>query len=111
VLIGVIDNGDGGSSNTVVAFTAIANSSADFNGDGQVNGADFIVLQRNLGKTIGAQHAEGDADRDGDIDSADLNLWKAHHGGASIQPLPEPTAAIQSLAALAVLAFFRRPAR
>jgi hypothetical protein len=103
VLIGVVDNGDGVSGNTIVSFTATANSSADFNGDGQVDGADFLAVQRNLGKTNGAQHSEGDADRDGDIDAADLDCWKTHNGAAPVHPLPEPTAAIQAIAAFAAL--------
>jgi hypothetical protein len=109
-LIGVVDNGDGVSGNTIVSFTAKANASADFNGDGKVDGADFLALQRNVGKAIGAQHSEGDADRDGDVDAADLNYWKAHNGGASVHPLPEPTAAIQFFTLIGAICFLRRDA-
>jgi hypothetical protein len=118
VLLGVVDDGFNGSSdtdpqsnNTLVAYIASANASADFNGDGVVDGADFLALQRNVGKTIGAQHSEGDADRDGDVDAADLNYWKAHNGGPAVHPLPEPTAAIQLFTAIGALRFVRRAAR
>jgi hypothetical protein len=114
VLIGVVDDGFGGatdsdpqSSNTIVCFTATAIPSADFNGDGKVDGADLLQLQRGFGKTIGAAHAEGDADRDGDVDAADLNYLKAHFGGASAaattKAIPEPTAALHSLCGLAAV--------
>jgi hypothetical protein len=114
VLVGVVDDDptdiDTLSANTIVTFTATASTSADFNGDGKVDGADFLSLQRNLGKTIGAQHSEGDADRDGDVDAADVNLWKSHHDGVSLRPLPEPTAALQTTAVLAGFCFCRRAA-
>jgi len=117
VLIGVVDDGNSGSSdadpvsnNTVVAFTATANPSADFDADGDVDGADFLRWQRGLGKTIGATHTEGDADRDGDVDAADLPRWKTTYGGPPLEPIPEPTAALHSLAGLALFAgsTFRR---
>ena len=41
--------------------------------DGDVDGTDFLAWQRGLGKTVGAKLAEGDADRDGDVDAADLD--------------------------------------
>jgi hypothetical protein len=105
VLIGVVDDDptdlDTLSANTVVAFTATANPSADFDGDGDVDGADLLNLQRGLGKSIGASHAEGDADRDGDVDDDDLNYWKNHFGAApaasASQSIPEPTGAFHSL--------------
>jgi len=113
VLIGVVDDGDELSNNTIVAFTATAIPSADFNADGAVDGTDFLNWQRGLGQTIGATHAEGDADRDGDVDADDLSHWRGDFGtppgetasavGESTQ-VPEPATAFQSLGGLAVLA-------
>ncbi|MBA3481661.1 MAG: esterase-like activity of phytase family protein [Pirellulales bacterium] len=86
ILLGVVDDGwnsatnsdtDPASNNTLVAFTATAIPSADFNADGGVDGTDFLHWQRGLGQTVGATHAEGDADRDGDVDADDLTQWKA----------------------------------
>jgi hypothetical protein len=91
VLVGVCDNGDGFSTNAIVAFVATANVSADFNGDGAVDGADFLAWQRGVGKTIGAKHSDGDADRDGDVDAADLAAWKAATSGLA-RPVAEPAA-------------------
>ena len=114
VLLGVVDDGFNGttdtdtlSNNTIIAFTATANPSADFNEDGDVDGDDFVRWQRNLGKTVGAFHSQGDADRDGDVDAADLTRWKTHYTGAPIETAavhtPEPSAALHSLCGLAAL--------
>jgi predicted outer membrane repeat protein len=46
---------------------------ADFDDDGDADGSDFLTWQRNLGVTApNGVHENGDADLDGDIDSADL---------------------------------------
>jgi hypothetical protein len=58
---------------------------ADFNLDGVVDGADFILWQRGVGRTAPRAHqADGDADRDGDVDGADLAAWKTQHGAAPV---------------------------
>jgi hypothetical protein len=114
VLLGVVDDGFNGttdadtlSNNTVVAFTATANPSADFDEDGDVDGDDFLRWQQNLGKTVGAFHSQGDADRDGDVDAADLARWKTHYHGAPTESAsssaPEPDAGLQLLCGLAAL--------
>lgn len=98
VLIGVVDNQNGGdplSANTIVAFTATLLHSADFNGDGSVDGGDFLQWQRSQGKTTGATFPEGDANLDGAVDGADLGIWKALFGGtttAGAEQVPEPAA-------------------
>jgi hypothetical protein len=51
--------------------------SADFNGNGVVDGADFLIWQRNLGTLVNAPANRGDADGDGDVDFADLGLWRS----------------------------------
>jgi hypothetical protein len=52
----------------------------DFNVDGDVDGGDFLTWQKNLGMLSGASHALGDADKDGNIDSDDLNHWLPKFG-------------------------------
>jgi hypothetical protein len=121
VLLGVVDDGFNGtndldalSNNTIVAFTATANPSADFDLDGDVDGGDFLHWQRNLGKTVGATHSQGDADRDGDVDAEDIARWTTHYAGAPGETasavVPEPAAALQSLDGLAVFAATSRRA-
>lgn len=76
-------------------------SNGDFDGDGDVDGADFLTWQRGLGLTGQPDATTGDADDDGDVDAADLALWKSHFGGtpavAAVGAVPEPA----SLALLA----------
>ncbi|WP_428307872.1 esterase-like activity of phytase family protein [Lacipirellula sp.] len=105
-LIGVVDNGDGASGNTLVAFTAHLVPSADFNADGAIDGADFLQWQRGAGLAANATHQEGDANLDGKVDAADLNIWKAAFGGPAapaVQPIPEPIAATLAIIALAAI--------
>ena len=51
---------------------------ADFNGDGVVDGADFLEWQLNFG--TGILQSEGNAGNDGDVDLFDLEVWKAQFG-------------------------------
>jgi hypothetical protein len=69
----------------------------DFDGDGDVDGADFVAWQTNFPKETGATLAQGDADGDGDVDGADFVVWQTNFPfpsapGASI--VPEPTALV-----------------
>lgn len=52
---------------------------ADFDQDGDVDGGDFLIWQRNAGTLTGANISEGDADLDGDVDADDLNEWQARY--------------------------------
>jgi hypothetical protein len=49
---------------------------ADFNGDGVIDDADFAIWLANVGITMGATPAMGDADGDGDVDGDDLLIWQ-----------------------------------
>ncbi len=71
--------------------------SADFDGDGDVDGNDFLTWQRGSGTLLGGSHASGDADGDGDIDNDDLALLSfGLAGGATalaanaLTSVPEP---------------------
>ncbi|BBO33678.1 endonuclease [Lacipirellula parvula] len=84
---------------------------ADFNGDGFVDGADFLSWQRGFGGS--ASLATGDANGDGLVDAADLVIWQTQFGagGSPLASVPEPTACCLALAAgLAVTAVRRRRA-
>ncbi len=56
---------------------------ADFDSDGDVDGADFLVLQRNYG-TIDASQDDGDVNGDTIVNSSDIALWKVSFGVATI---------------------------
>ncbi len=72
----------------------------DFNGDGFVNGADFIVWRKTLGATGLLPYSGADGDGDGSIDQNDYDVWRAHFGemlsspstGSGVSNVTESTA-------------------
>ena len=100
--------GTGGTDVVLVGLSSetIATDDADFNNDGTVDGADFLVWQRGFG--TGSNNGTGDANGSGGVDGADLAIWKTQFGAAppaigAVGAVPEPAAAL--LAGLAGLAF------
>jgi hypothetical protein len=85
--------------------------SADFDVDGDVDGADFLRWQRGFGASGGATHGQADAELDLDVDGADLGFWKSQLGSATgaTTAVPEPCAWIIFSTSLAAVR--RRPAR
>lgn len=71
--------------------------SADFDEDGNVDGADFLAWQRGINTLINATHAQGDADGDGDVDGDDLAVFLGTYGTTAPPPaltataVPEPS--------------------
>jgi len=112
VLLGVVDDVDPFSSNTIVSLLLTSTTStggdADFDQDGDVDGADFLIWQRNFG--TGTTLAQGDADNSGGVDDADLAIWETQFAaGAGQQPnlhtVPEPSSLMLTLLA-AISALF-----
>nr|MBA3480810.1 glycoside hydrolase family 16 protein [Pirellulales bacterium] len=70
--------------------------SADFDADGDVDGADFLTWQRGVGTTSGAIRGDGNANAgvDGDVDAGDLATWREQFGaggaGLAGAAVPEP---------------------
>ena len=94
-----------------IEVTAISASvdNADFNGDGNVDGRDFLTWQRGFG-TPDAQLADGDANGDHLVNGDDLVVWQGQYGGgtlSAVSAVPEP-ATIVSLLGVALLASLRR---
>jgi hypothetical protein len=52
----------------------------DFNLDGQVDGADYVLVRKSGNIASGALYTQGDADFDGDVDAADIANWRSHYG-------------------------------
>ena len=72
--------------------------SADFNDDNTVDGTGFLTIQRNYGITNGATFAQGDANKDGKVDQADLHVWNTFFGTSpnalSALVVPEPASGL-----------------
>lgn len=103
--------------NPVAAEPPASGDNADFNGDGVVDGNDFLAWQRSFGMTSGVELEHGDANSDGLVDAVDLNAWSAAFGASAAPPnvsalataVPEPTTVGLSVAAaLFVVAIARR---
>lgn len=68
---------------------------ADFDSDGDRDGADFLTWQRGVGGPGGL--ANGDANDSGTVDGADLAIWESQYAVpplAAITAVPEPTTAL-----------------
>ena len=80
----------------VTVFLSVVSASpnpANFNGDGQVNGADLEIWQAGFGLTNQSNHSAGDANGDGVVDGADFLVWQhSLTAGSPATQTPEPTA-------------------
>ena len=77
--------------------------SADFDGDGDVDGHDFLTWQRGHG--ISAPHAtgsDGDADHNLTVNALDLGVWQIQYGGGVLGTLREYTQLNQTAVDLAM---------
>ena len=58
---------------------SVAVSTADFDGDFDIDGRDFLAWQRGFG-TPNAAKSHGDADNDTNVDGDDLTVWQLQYG-------------------------------
>lgn len=83
----------------------------DYNADGVVDGADFLVWQRTLGTAATPAGSGADGNGSGSVDADDLTVWREHFGQSSPSPIaavPEPsTLALVAVSSVALLR--RRP--
>lgn len=98
---------------------------ADFNGDLDVDGQDFLIWQRGAGASgNGALQIVGDATLDNAIGAADLAVWESQYGSnlsnfvgassltAAVRQVPEPSSGLLVLATIAAsLRLARRSVR
>ncbi len=97
--------------NAGTAFTLVADS-ANFDGDNDVDGEDFLIWQRGFGGPGG--FSQGDANNDGNVDGDDLAIWEAQYGLSiplsGISAIPEPQSVCLLLWGLLALCGRRRNA-
>jgi hypothetical protein len=85
----------------------------DYNGNGVVDAADFVVWRDTFGQELTWPGEGADGDLSGTIDQGDYDFWKEHFGELISPPealaVPEPTALVLSaLALIAALTESRR---
>jgi hypothetical protein len=87
----------------------------DYNGDGIVDAADYLVWRNSLGSTT---NLAADGNGSGAIDKGDYTVWKSHFGQAGaaasslgIAAVPEPATLFGVLLAGSLLLGWRRFAR
>lgn len=61
------------------ALPAVIAHGPDFDEDGDVDGRDFLILQRNMGRT-NALGTQGDANGDGVVGYNDMVMWRNYYG-------------------------------
>jgi glucose/arabinose dehydrogenase len=93
----------------------------DYNANGSVDAADYIVWRDTLGRSEGPLAADGsgpNGERDGVVDQWDYEFWRSNFGAAIDDPvgqassvIPEPTAAMLAAMSAAALSTRRRTAR
>jgi hypothetical protein len=89
---------------------------ADFDGDGDVDGRDFLIWQRGFGLSEQENNSLGDANGDGNVNEGDLAIWQMQYVGpgelaATQTAVPEPSSLVICGAMLAFCLTGRKPAR
>ena len=80
-----------------IAFLAeqLFQPEGDYDRDGDTDGADFLLWQRQFGTTANPHGSGADGNGDGTVDNADLEIWQQNYGeGAeplSALGIPEPS--------------------
>ena len=79
--------------------------SADFDADGDIDGADFLALQRGYGLESMAVSSDGDADDNGAVNLFDFLAWKDQYSAppVTLATVPEPNAEIILWVALVIV--------
>jgi hypothetical protein len=92
---GLGGNSDGPNRDIIEIGTA--SNSADFDQEGDIDGADFLAWQRGL-NTPTPTFMHGDANPDGTVTGSDLAIWDARFVASLVvaSTAPEPAAALMA---------------
>jgi len=91
-----------------ISVSDILESSADFDGDSDVDGRDFLLWQRGFGSSSGLGDANGDSTTNGD----DLAIWEQQYGTTestipTFEGVPEPST-LMLLSLAVILCYAKR---
>jgi hypothetical protein len=103
---------------TNVTLQVIAGFWGDYNGNGEVDAADYTIYRDSLGQAVPA-FTGADGSGNGIIDAADYNVWVANFGkinalssvaaiAASSSAVPEPSSVLLVIGGVALLTAARR---
>ncbi len=89
-------------------------SVGDYDIDGDVDGADYLVWQREFGTAVSRHGSGADGNMDGNVDAADYVIWR--HNFAVVAesagvPVPEPRSAIFAILMIWPAAWYGRTRR
>lgn len=97
-------------------LTVVPELAGDYNVNGVVDAADYVVWRNTLGRSGIGLPADGDGD--GDVDNNDWSVWRTHFGEVAsptvlavrsvVDVVPEPTAAMLILLTAIALCFATR---
>jgi hypothetical protein len=81
-----------------------AGPTGDYNGNGTVDAADYVLWRNTLDQTV-SMGTGADGNGNGTVDDADYNFWRTRFGttvpaAGGVSPVPEPTTATLVVAAM-----------
>jgi len=82
-----------------ITYSAAASPSGDYNGNGQVDAADYVVWRKTLNSAASPAGSGADGNQSGLIDSGDYTYWRLRFGNttsgfASGSSVPEPASSV-----------------
>lgn len=108
IAVGFFIGVDGAVDDAALTYTTTPGKPGDFDGDGDVDGADFVAWQTHYPLASGATLANGDADADGDVDGADFAVWQSSFSGSPVSTVPEPGSIVLFVGSLVGLVGVRK---